>query len=49
MNRFSPQLVSKYQEYMFRKHNFVISEPEAQLNLESLADLHKLIMIKESN
>ncbi len=47
--KFSSELVSRYQEYMLRKHNVVISESEAQLNLESLADLHRLIMIKESN
>lgn len=38
--KFSQVLKSKYQEYMLRKHNVVISDTEAQLNLDSLSSLY---------
>ncbi len=38
--QFSEKLVLKYQEYMLREHNVVISDSQAQLNLESLSTLY---------
>lgn len=37
---FSEKLISKYKEYMLRKHNVVISDTQAQLNLCSLSTLY---------
>lgn len=45
---FSSALVSKYQEYMLRKHNVSISDSQTQLDLDSLSNLY-LLFSKQDN
>lgn len=37
---YSKNLLSKYQEYMLKRHDVEISDSQAQLNLASLANLY---------
>jgi hypothetical protein len=40
MTYFSIKLISKYKEYMLKKHNVEISDSQAQLDLKSLSNLY---------
>jgi len=46
---FSKQLVVRYQDYMLSHYNHVISDAEAELHLNSLAQLYLIIGGKQGN